>query len=242
MIPSYPSIAGHAREGIGAKPSVWFELPGLVARYRNATTSAFPDSVGGIGDGTHTGSPSTATSGPSVGMSYNGTTQYTTVGTASSFNAIHQGAAFGLSAWFRWDGPSTDTDLHSFVGSTTTTAEKGFFLFVEDRTVGGGPLALRFLQCRSGGAFTALVSSASALTVGQLHHAAVTSDGTTLRLWLDGAQVDSAADGNTTGGAARAAIIGGASADRFAGDVFDVAYSTADLAAYIPTIYAEGPG
>lgn len=221
---------------------MWFELPGLLARYRNATTSAFPDSVGGIGDGAHTGSPGTATSGPSVGMSYNGTTQYTTIGDAASFNEVHQGAAFSLSAWIVWDGPSTDTDLHSFLGSTTTTSEKGFFFFVEDRTVGGGPLALRFLQCRGGGSFTALVSSAAALTVGQRHHAAVTSDGTTIRLWLDGVEVDSAADGNTTGDAARAVIIGGANTDRFAGDVFDVAYSTADLQNYIPAIYAEGPG
>lgn len=231
-----PGIPAGSRRGLVST------LPGIVARYQRGESGGWPDVIGGVGDGVHTGAPSTVAEGGAVGMSYDGATQYTTIGDVTSFNEVHQGAAFSLSAWIIWDGPSTDTDLHSFLGSTTTTSEKGFFFFVEDRTVGGGPLALRFLQCRGGGAFTALISSAAALTVGQLHHVAVTSDGTTMRLWLDGAQVASAADGNTTGDAARAVIIGGANADRFAGDVFDVAYASTDLSALIPAIYAAGPG
>lgn len=246
MIPTVPGTPGHARAGLGDKPSVWFELPGLLARYRNASSSAFPDSVGGVGDGTHTGSPSTAASGASVGMSYDGATQYTTIGGVADLAYIHQTWTFAVSAWFRWDGPSDGTKLSMIIANAVSTNDRGFYLAVEDRAVGGGPLALRGVAVRAQGGVLADTVGGT-LVVGQLHHALLTSDGSTQRLYLDGVLVDSTAVLATqTGNADDVCRIGDVvtSSPTFAleGDVFDVAFASADWSDYAAAIYEEGPG
>lgn len=246
MIPTVPGTPGHARAGLGEKPSVWFELPGLLARYRNATTSAFPDSVGGIGSGTHTGSPSTADGGRSVGVSYDGATQYTAVGGLTDLAYIHQTWTFAVSAWFRWDGPSDGTELSMIVANAVSTNDRGFYLGVEDRAAGGGPLALRGVTVRAQSTILA-DTVGGAIVVGQLHHALLTSDGATQRLYLDGVLVDSVAVlATTTGNADEVCRIGdvvtASPTFAFEGDVFDVAFASADWSDYAAAIYEEGPG
>lgn len=247
MLPLVPNVPLR-RGGVCAAGSVWSLVPGLVARYRFATTSNWPDTIGTIGAGVHTGSPSTATASGATGMSYNGASQYTTIGSASSMAFIHQTWTFGVSVWFRWDGPSAGTALEAILGSTITTNDKGFYVAVEDRSGSGGPLALRAALHRGQTSVaTVLLSSSSALTVGQLHHVLLTGNGSTVRLYLDGSQVASDTPiATATGNASNATRIGDGVTSfpsfAFAGDVFDVAISTADISAFASAIYAEGPG
>lgn len=219
-------------------------LPGLAHHYRYPTVSGWPDRVGGV-DGVHTGSPSLVADGPPRapdGVEYNGSTQHTAIGDLTTLAWIHQTWVFAWATPFVWAGPSAGTQLDVIFGNTVTGGEKGGFLAVEDRAAGGGPLSLRALLC-NGTSSTDLRSASGAITPGQLHHALVTCDGVTASLFLDGAEVDSAAVVATaTGNSTRSYRIADAnytSPFRFAGQAYDLAIGNQDWSEFAAALAAE---
>lgn len=222
-------------------------LPGLAHRYLFPTTSAWPDEVGSA-DGSHTGSPSLATEGAATGVEYNGSSQYTTIGDASTLAFAHQTWEFSVSAWFKWAGPASGTALEAILGNALGSATKGISLFVDDGGSTGGPRGLAAQLCRGqAGVITRLDSDPNAVTVDQLHHALLTCDGVTARLYLDGVQVASdSVIATATGNASHAARIGdtepGTPSFAWAGEIYDVAIGTEGWGSYAEQIYLAGPG
>lgn len=222
-------------------------LPGLEHRWLYPTLAGWPDEIGGV-DGVHTGSPSLASDGAATGVDYNGSSQYTTVGSTSTLAFAHQTWVFALSAWFKWAGPASGTALEVILGNALGSATKGISLFVDDGGSTGGPRGLAAQLCRGqAGVITRLDSDPNAVTVDQLHHALLTCDGVTARLYLDGVLVDSTSViATATGNASHAARIGdtepGTPAFAWAGEIYDVAVGSSDWSSYAAQIYAEGPG
>jgi hypothetical protein len=99
------------------------------------------------------------------------------------------GSGLTLATWFNADsypGPSKDPRLIS-KASGTRANEHVFML----STVGSGSAVRLRARVRIGGQTTTLIASSGDLLTGVWHHAAVTYDGSFLRLYLDGVEVGS---------------------------------------------------
>jgi VCBS repeat-containing protein len=97
------------------------------------------------------------------------------------------GNGLTLAASFKADsfpGPSKDPRLISKASGTAANDH----VFMLGTVAAGSEIRLR-ARLRVGGTTTTLIAPSGDLQTGQWHHAAVTYDGTTLRLYLDGADV-----------------------------------------------------
>ncbi len=96
-----------------------------------------------------------------------------------------------LATWFNGDsfpGPSNDPRL---VSKATGVAANDH-VFMLGTIKAGNEVRLR-ARVRVGGTTTTLIAGTGAISTGQWYHAAVTHDGSTLRLYLDGNEVGSTA-------------------------------------------------
>jgi VCBS repeat-containing protein len=99
------------------------------------------------------------------------------------------GSGLTLAAWFRADsfpGPSADPRLISKASGVNDSEH----IFMLSTIQAGSNMRLR-ARLRTGGTTTTLIASSGNLSTGQWYHAAMTYDGSTLRLYLDGVQVGS---------------------------------------------------
>ena len=99
------------------------------------------------------------------------------------------GTGLTLAVAFRADsfpGPSSDPRLIS--KATGTQANQHVFML---GTVGVGSEVQLRARVRHGGVTTTLIASSGSLVTGEWYHAAMTYDGATFRLYLDGTEVGS---------------------------------------------------
>ena len=97
------------------------------------------------------------------------------------------GTGLTLAAWFNADGfpgPSSDPRL---ISKATGTAENEHVFMIG--TIQQGPDVRLRARIRHGGVTTTLIATSGNLVPGVWHHAAVTYDGTTVALYLDGVEV-----------------------------------------------------
>jgi hypothetical protein len=221
-------------------------LPGLTYLYRNPTVGGWPEEIAGVVNGVHTGDPSIATDPP--GVIYDGATQWTTLGTASTFNYQHQTQVFSQSLFFEWAGPAEADALEVVAGNALGAATKGTSVFVDDdfSELGDRMLSAQIVRGVAP-QIVRLNTDPNAVTVGQIHHALLTCDGVTARLAFDGVEVDSAAAlAVATGNATHAMRLGDTqvATPTFAlnGIVYEAAFGTEDWSAYAEQIYSQGPG
>ncbi|MBP7829372.1 MAG: VCBS repeat-containing protein [Kiritimatiellae bacterium] len=110
------------------------------------------------------------------------------------------GTALTICAWVKLDPALAETDAR-LVSKAVGGAEQDHYWMLSLTTVG----ADRRLRARlkAGGSTTTLIASSGNLALDAWHHAAMTYNGSTLRLFLDGAEVGSAAKtGELTAGPA----------------------------------------
>lgn len=95
--------------------------------------------------------------------------------------ALADTAEMTFGAWVRWDGGATYQRIFDFGAGTSSYA----FL-----TPNSGGSTCRFAITTSGNGGETRLNAPGPLTVGEWTHLAVTLDGITARLWLDGLEVD----------------------------------------------------
>ena len=128
---------------------------------------------------------------PNRGLTFNGTNQYVTFGAAPGLNA----STFTLETWFRWTGGGGGTSTGSggianaiplitkgrAEAETPANVNMDYFLGIDATT---GVLVADFEDSATG--LNHPVSGLTTISPNAWHHAAVTYDGTTWRLYLDG--------------------------------------------------------
>ena len=99
------------------------------------------------------------------------------------------GSGLTLATWFNADSfPGSSRDPRLISKASGTAGNDHVFMLGTIRV--GSATRLR-ARVRVGGSTKTLIASSGNLQTGQWHHAAVTHDGNTLRLYLDGAEVGS---------------------------------------------------
>jgi hypothetical protein len=91
-----------------------------------------------------------------------------TVGNASLsfFNNVHNGGAFTISGWAKFD--STTDKAHGFVGSSVSPGDRGFVFAYDNRAAYGAADALRLYK--TDGAATAIDNKSTAISPGTTKH------------------------------------------------------------------------
>jgi VCBS repeat-containing protein len=101
------------------------------------------------------------------------------------------GSGLTLATWFNGDSfPGSSNDPRLISKATGVAADDHVFMLSTIKS--GAEVRLR-ARVRVGGATTTLIADTGAISTGQWYHAAVTHDGSTLRLYLDGNEVGSTA-------------------------------------------------
>ncbi len=98
------------------------------------------------------------------------------------------GTGLTLALWFKADSFQT-TDARLISKASGTAANDHLFMLGTVRS--SGSIRLR-ARVRVGGTTTTLVAPGGVLSTGEWHHAALTHDGSMLRLFLDGVEIGSA--------------------------------------------------
>jgi hypothetical protein len=94
------------------------------------------------------------------------------------------GTAITITAWVRFSSLPGDVDQR-FISKATDTSEQGHYWML-----GQMGNRLRF-RLKAGGTTTTLIASSGNLAVGTWYHTAAVYDGSTMRLYLNGAEVGS---------------------------------------------------
>ncbi|MEO1064503.1 MAG: LamG-like jellyroll fold domain-containing protein [Actinomycetota bacterium] len=129
------------------------------------------------------------------------------------------GSGLTVAAWFRADSfPGSSQDPRLISKASGVAADDHVFMLGTVRS--GGETRLR-ARIRVAGSTTTLIASAGDLSTGQWHHAAVTYDGSLVRLYLDGVEVGSAALGGPVDQAPGIAVAIGAQPAGAGGRHFD---------------------
>lgn len=119
-------------------------------------------------------------------------------GVISDFNFIHNGSDFTIEFWFNLDAITT---IYNMIGTAKALTELGWeILYIK---IGGPPGFLRFaiLDGGGGGTFTIILDSPSnPVIAGDTYYLAVTGDGATARMYLNGIQIASGPFGLFTSG------------------------------------------
>ncbi|MEM7133170.1 MAG: Ig-like domain-containing protein [Chloroflexota bacterium] len=122
--------------------------------------------------------------GSPYAMRFDGANDYIELGSIDA-----NGTGLTLAAWFNADSfPGTARDPRIISKSSSTSANDHVFMLSTVRV--GSDTRLRG-RVRVGGTTTTLVANSGNLSVNQWYHAAMTYDGSTLRLYLDGIEVGS---------------------------------------------------
>lgn len=176
--------------------------------------------------------------GSAFGLRFDGVDDYVDLGT---FDAA--GTGLTLASWFKADSYPGDPRL---ISKATSTEENGH-VFMLSTTASDGATRLRG-RLKVGGATTTLIATTGNLDTGVWHHAALTHDGTTLRLYLDGVEVGSTAlsgvvDQNPSVAVAVGSQPAGAGGQHFDGLIDDVRILQRALtAAEIATVLTGNAG
>src|SRR5438093_6530821 len=242
--------AGTALDFNGSNQYVTF---GTALGSRNGTTVASPTWVAG--------NPFPSPPPINNALQFNGSSQYVTFGAAPTLGAPN----FTLETWFNWTGGGVATSTGSGGLENTTAAiplvtkgraeadadnrDMNYFLGIS-----GGKLAADFEDTASGGNHPVIANTT--ITPNVWHHAAVTYDGSTWNLYLDGALDRTLAvsrnptprfDSIQHAGLATAMTSVEATADFFAGTldearVWNIARSQAQIQTSMNSELASAPG
>jgi hypothetical protein len=110
------------------------------------------------------------------------------IGPTGAFDFISNTGVFTVEAWFRLEDPDAEK-LQIVAGNTFTRRERGFLFGFENRP-GAGQHQFRFHQMDGSGQYLSTVfSSADAVTDSEWHHVALIFDGGTVRMLLDGVEM-----------------------------------------------------
>ncbi|MEO7001906.1 MAG: LamG domain-containing protein [Ktedonobacterales bacterium] len=218
--PTQNPPVGYADIVSGDAPFAWYRLD-------EASGTAVYDATGQLGAATLVGSPTLGVAGAISGdsdtaITCNGTSQYVTLPTSGPGSALPVGnAAWSLEAWVK------------------LTANPGAAAVVVGFGTWGTNGACAYLGIDSGGhAFASVYGTntapGSVLSLNAWHHLVGTWDGTTLRCYVDGAQVGTAAPTGVSIGATGARIAANPASTTgsfFGGGVDEVAIYAAALSA-----------
>jgi len=160
-------------------------LLGPVAAYSfnegSGTTAA--DASGNNLTGTLVNNPTWVTTGKyDNALSFDGTNDYVALG-----NLDITGSALTISGWFKADTFQTNVDTR-FVSKANSTAESGHWWMLGQTNSGNDVLRARL---KTGGITSTLIASSGTLIPGTWFHAALTYDGSMMRLYKDGVLVGS---------------------------------------------------
>jgi hypothetical protein len=153
------------------------------------------------------------------------------------------GSAITLCAWIKLGAGFVDNDARILSKATGTQEQDHWWML--STTTAGGERRLR-ARLKAGGSTTTLIASSGDLPTGVWLHAATSYDGSTLRLFLNGAEVGSAPKSGALDAGASAAVWIGANPPAayapFLGSIDDVrVYTTPMDAAAVNSVMNETP-
>jgi hypothetical protein len=127
----------------------------------------------------------TSGDGSNSSVRFDGTNDYIDLGTLDV-----TGSGLTLACWLNADAfPGSSNDPRLISKASSTAGNDHVFML---STINSGGVKLRG-RIRIGGTTTTLIANSGNLATGTWHHAALTYDGATLRLYLDGTEVGSTA-------------------------------------------------
>lgn len=215
----------------------------------SGSTPAWADEAGGydatLAGGWQTSDPIVCRGAAAVDLDGGLGSAATVVNSDSTFAWIHQTWVFSISLWLQWHDSGGGLAACP-IGSAVSTASKGFAIYLDDRAVITGDNSLRCSLYRGQAGVSTELRHDAAAPDSSTHHVVVTADGTTARLYLDGAEVDSAACVATSTGDASSDIqIGDSSggAFNFDGRLSEITiWDSAITAADVDFLYQRGSG
>ena len=173
------------------------------------------------------------------GFNFDGSNDYVSVGSLSSYSFVQNTGVFSATAWIKL---ATTAGQQAIFGSSETRSAKGFVLFYTGNQL--------LHQAYNGDGVTYVfvgTSAASSLSDTNWHHVAWTGDGSNVRVYIDGVVSGSLAGvGNLSSGDSTRTVLVGASnaaspSNLFSGIIDEVRiYNRALTAAEIKQLYDMG--
>ncbi len=159
-----------------------------------------PDQSGNGNDGTVSGATPTTAGKINGALSFDGSQDLVALGELDVTAGGSGDDGLTLAAWVK---ASSFSDLR-ILSKATGTSEQDHYWMLSTIVSSGNRLRFRL---KTGSTTTTLIASSGTLNTDTWHHAAATYDGSTMKLWLDGGEVGSAAK---TGTVAANASVGAA--------------------------------